>query len=241
MDGKELIELSEVMSILESLGTMQTRKTYMNHGAKEPLYGVTTGDLKPLAKRIKRNHELAMALYHTGNYDAMYFAGMISEPEKMTKEDMELWIKGAYCQGISDYVVALALAGTDFACEVADSWIDSGKDLYASSGWSCYSCLLSYKADEFFDLSKISGMLERVRKNIHTSPDRVRYSMNGFVIAVGISFIPLHVQALETAQAVGTVSVDMGNTNCRTPVAFEAIQKAVSLGRLGYKRKNIRC
>jgi hypothetical protein len=50
----------------------------MNNGAREPLFGAATGAMKPLAKQTGKNQALAEELYATGNYDAMYFAGMIA-------------------------------------------------------------------------------------------------------------------------------------------------------------------
>ncbi len=85
--------LDEVMSELEKLGTEQTRKTWLNHGAKGEIFGVKIGDMKPIQKKIKPNQELASALYNTGNSDAMYFAGLISEPQKMTKKELQDWAK----------------------------------------------------------------------------------------------------------------------------------------------------
>ncbi|WP_366414818.1 hypothetical protein [Paenibacillus sp. GP183] len=38
--------LEEVMNNLEEMGTEQTKRTFMRHGAKEPLFGVKVGDLK---------------------------------------------------------------------------------------------------------------------------------------------------------------------------------------------------
>lgn len=77
------MDLRMVMSELQELGTEQTKKTYKNHGAREPLFGVTIGAMRPLMKKTGKNYDLSMALYATGNYDAAYFAGMIAEPEKM--------------------------------------------------------------------------------------------------------------------------------------------------------------
>lgn len=41
------LDLASAMAELEALGTEQTRKTYRNHGAREPLFGVTLRDMKP--------------------------------------------------------------------------------------------------------------------------------------------------------------------------------------------------
>ena len=56
----------------------------MNHGAKEPFFGVKVGDLKKILKKTKKNHELSLELYKTGNSDAMYLAGLMADEKKIT-------------------------------------------------------------------------------------------------------------------------------------------------------------
>lgn len=114
------------------------KKTYLNNGAHEPFFWVATGAMKPLAKKIKKNQPLAEQLYATGNYDAMYFAGIIADPITMTEADFERWMNAAYFYMLSDYVVAVTLAETDIVQAVADKWIASGEELRMSAGWSCY-------------------------------------------------------------------------------------------------------
>ena len=48
-------------------------------------------------------------------------------------------------------------------------------------------------------------MLEVVEKTINDSPERTKSSMMNFIYTVGISYLPLHEKAVETAKAVGTV------------------------------------
>lgn len=233
--------INMVMKELEKLGKEEIKRIYIKHGAREPLYGVTTGNLKPIAKKLKRNYELSLKLYETGNYDAMYLAGMIADPEQMTKADFEKWIQEAYCYGIADYVVSVTLAESPIAQKIADKWIESDKELYASAGWSCYCWLLGYQDDNQFEKEKLYNYLMEIEKNIHSSPNRVRYAMNNFIITVGISYKPLHEEAIEVAKKIGKVFVDMGDTSCKTPIATEAIQKAIEKQRIGFKRKNVRC
>ena len=235
------MDLFEIMSEIESLGSERTKKYYESQGAREPLFGVASGALKPIAKKIKKNQPLAEELYATGNYDAMYLAGMIADPKKMTPADFDRWIEKAYFHMISDYIVAVTLAETDFAQDVADKFIASGNELVMSAGWSCYEWLIGSRKDEEFNRSKILSMLEVVEKNIHSQPNRTRYAMNGFIIAVGVSFIPLHEEAIRTAERIGEVSVSMGKRACRVPNAFESIKSETDKGRLGFKRKNVRC
>lgn len=217
----------EVMQTLEALGREQTKRIYLRHGAREPLFGVLTGDLKPLAKKIGKNHELAIQLYASGNYDAMYFAGMIAEPSKMTEADLDDWVDKAYCYALADYVVGITLAGTGFAQPVADRWISSGREYVMAAGWTCYCELLGKLPNCDFDEQKIKRMLNDVVETIHQQPNRTRYSMNNFVIAVGCYYLPLRNEALTAAQTIGKVHVYMGETSCKVPIAAEMIKKVI--------------
>ena len=65
--------------------------------------------------------------------------------------------------------------------------------------------------------------------------------MNTFVIQVGSYYLPLLDKAKAVAQGLGTVKVDLGDTACKVPSAPEYIQKAESMGRIGQKKKMVRC
>ncbi len=235
------MDLKMVMQELESLGKDRTKKIYISNGAHEPLFGVATGQMKPLAKKIKKNQPLAEQLYSTGNYDAMYFAGIIADPAIMIEADFERWIDAAYFYMLSDYVVAVTLAETDIAQTVADKWIASGEELRMSAGWSCYCWRLGNRPDGEFSPNKIAGLLDQVKKTIHDSPDRTKSAMNNFICTVAISYLPLHDKAVETAKTVGPVEVRGSKNKGSILLASERIQKDLDRGMLGFKRKNVRC
>ena len=235
------MNLETVMQELEALGKERMKKMYISNGAHEPLFGVATGAMKPIAKKIKLNQQLAEELYATGNYDAMYFAGIIADPKAMTESDYDRWIDAAYFYMLSDYVVAVTLSESDIAQEVADKWIASGEELKMSAGWSCYCWLLGNRKDVEFSESKISNMLDIVENTIHDSPERTKSAMNNFISTVGISYVPLHEKAVETAKAVGIVEVKRDNKKSSILNAYESIQKEVDRGKLGFKRKYVRC
>lgn len=235
------MNLELVMQELEALGKERTKKIYLSNGAHEPVFGVATGAMKPIVKKIKINQPLAEELYATGNYDAMYFAGIIADPDAMTEADYDRWIDAAYFYMLSDFVVAVTLAESDIAQEVADKWIASGEELRMSAGWSCYCWLLGNRQDVEFSQSKISNMLNSVKNAIHNSPERTKSAMNNFLYTVGTSFLPLHEKAVETAKTIGTVEIQRYNKKSSFLNAYESIQKEVDKGRIGFKRKNVRC
>ncbi|MFJ7730749.1 DNA alkylation repair protein [Lysinibacillus sp. NPDC097231] len=235
------MNIETVMQELKALGKERTKKIYISNGAHEPLFGVATGAMKPIAKNIKIDQALAEELYATGNYDAMYFAGIIADPKAMTASDFDRWMDSAYFYMLSDYVVAVTLAEADIAQEVADKWIASGEELRMSAGWSCYCWLLGNRLDVEFSESKIASMLEQVKNTIHDSPERTKSAMNNFLYTVGISYVPQHEKALEIAKEVGPVEVKRDKKKSSILHASESIQKDIEKGKLGFKRKYVRC
>lgn len=231
----------QVIAELQALGNDRMKRIYLSNGAREPVFGVATGAMKPLAKAHMHDQALAEELYATGIYDAMYLAGMIADPKAMTEADFDRWMDGAYFVMLGDYVVSVTLAESPLAQTVADRWIRSGGELRMSAGWRTYEWLLGYLPDQRFDAQKLSGMLAAVQAGIHSAPGHAKKAMNGFLIAVGVSFAPLHAEAVAVAQAVGPLYPVNAKGACEAPIASAAIEKMAASGKIGFKRRAVRC
>jgi hypothetical protein len=197
--------------------------------------------MKPLKKRIGVDQALADELWDTGNYDAMYFAGMIADVCVMTEADFDRWMDGAYCAMLSDFVVAVTLAESDLAQSVAARWVRGGEENRASTGWACYEWLLGWRPDSYFEPETIRGLLELAAATIHEASPRLKRAMNKFIVAVGVSYQPLHDEALRTADDVRVVEVVTDGAIQPLASAAEQIRKAVGKGRIGFKRRAVRC
>jgi 3-methyladenine DNA glycosylase AlkD len=230
-----------IMKELESMGSEQTRKTYDRHGAPANMFGVLVSDMKKIVKRIKKDYQLAIDLYNTGNSDAMYLAGLIGDETKMTKADLNKWAKKSPWYMVSEYTVPFVAAESPYGWELALEWINSNRDNVATAGWATLSGIVSIIQNDQLDLKAIEQLLNIIKKDIHSSPNRVRYTMNGFVIAAGCFIPELNAKAKEVAKAIGLVKVDMGQTACKVPNAIEYIQKVEKMNKLGVKRKSARC
>ncbi|SFS36571.1 DNA alkylation repair protein [Paenibacillus sp. 453mf] len=236
------LTLDQVMSTLEELGTEQTKKTFLRHGAREPFFGVRVGDMKKkLVKEVKKDQEVAQSLFSTGNSDAMYLAGLTVNPKLVSKEMLEAWVQQAYWYMIAEYPVAWLTAESPFATELAMKWIQSEEEMIATAGWSTYANYVSITPDDELDLDELAGLLELVRSTVHEEQNWVRSVMNGFVISVGSYVQPLHEQAMNVAHQIGKVHVDVGNTACKIPLAEEYIRRVEEKGKLFKKRKTCIC
>ncbi len=232
---------SEVLQELEQYGNEQTKKMLLKHGVREPFFGVKVADLKKIQKKIKKDYQLALELFDSGNSDAMYLAGLIADESRMTEADLNKWAKDAYWYMISEYTVAWVASETPFALKLGMEWIDADQENVASSGWSTLASFISIKPDEELEISTFSTLLDRVATEIHGERNRVRYTMNGFVIATAAYLAELTDKAVATAEVIGKVHVDVGGTACKVPLATEYIQKIKDKGRIGKKRKEARC
>ena len=231
---------TEVVAELKKLGTEQTKKMWMTHGAQEPCLGVKVEDMKKIQKRVKMDYALALELYDTGIADAMYLAGLIADDAKMTKKDLQRWVENATWGMVAEYTVPWVASSSPHGREVALKWIDSKDEAIASAGWQTYSSLVAIKEDAHLDLAEIKTLLQRVAKSIHQQPNRVRYVMNGFVIAVACYVKPLHKFAVELAQSIGKVAVDLVGA-CKIPFAPDHIKKFEARSAIGKKRKSPKC
>ncbi len=213
---------AEVMKELEKLGSEATRKIYARHSAGEPSYGVQFGLLKGLLKRIGVDHELAQALWATGNFDARNVAMKIADPAGTHVAELDRWAavdRGRMCGG---YVAMLAAEGPHGQALVK-KWL-AAKDLpRRCSGWLLVGQLATHDealADDWFQ-----GHLATIEQSIHGAPNQEREPMNMAVIQIGGRNAALRKAATAAAKRIGTLEVDHGDTSCETPDAAEYIDK----------------
>lgn len=233
--------VDEIMAYLQDHGNEGIKKILLKHGVKEPFFGVKIEHLKTIEKKIKVDYQLAKDLYATGNADAQYLAGLIADDRKMSKDDLQTWVKQAYSKNIGEYTVPWVAAGSNFGFELALNWIASENEDIAAAGWSTLSNVVALKPDAELDIEKLKLLLDQVLKTIHTSPNRVIYTMNSFVIAIGHYVVALSDYAIKVAESIGQVTVDMNGTACKVPEAKTYIDKAKLKGVIGKKKKNVKC
>ena len=234
------MKAAEILAQLENMGNEGTARVLRNHGAHDPCLGVKIGDMKALQKRLKRDYSLSLELYDSGIYDAMYLAGLVADPERMTKKDLTRWIKTA-SRPIASYVVGPIAAGSPAGWSQALAWIKSKKEIENIAGWATVAATASLYPDDELDLDEYQRLLTEVERTIHAAKDAVRYEMNAFVISVGSYIGSLTETAIETGQRVGVLKVDTGKTACEVPFAPDYIQKVKARGSIGKKRKSAMC
>ena len=231
----------DVLVQLKERGSIATAGTLMKHGAKQPCYGVKIKDMKKLLKPLKGRQDVAMELFSSGVFDAMYMAGLLADGAKMSRVELDAWAQLNYGCSISSYTVPWVASESPLGFELALEWIESKLEFVAVAGWSTLSCIVALTPDNKLDIKKISQLLKRILIQLHKAPNKVRSAMNNFIIAAGSYVLPLTNEAIETARKLGTVIIDMEGTACKVPSAEVYIKKVADKGNLGKKRKTVKC
>ncbi|MBL7649651.1 MAG: DNA alkylation repair protein [Candidatus Hydrogenedentes bacterium] len=214
--------LDDCMGALEREGTAQNRKTYARHGVTGPCFGVSYAALGKLKKAIKINHDLAVALWDSGNHDARVLACMIDDPAAVTAAELK-----ARAAELSNYVLTDALSGlvakSPHARACMTAWIKTRDEWRSSAGWNILAHLAL--AETGLPDHEFESMLARIESGIHGAGNRTRHTMNNALIAIGSRNEHLAELATAAAGRIGRVDVDHGETGCKTPDAAAYIAK----------------
>lgn len=216
------MDVIAALGALAAAGNAQTRKTYLRHGAPEPMFGVPFADLRALAKQAGVDHELAGALWASGNTDARCLAMLVADPARLDGATADAWASGSPYHLVVD-MVADVVARSSLAIDRMAQWVGSSDEYVARCGWTVMARLASDQpaiADAAF-----TPYLAVIERKIHDAANRTRGGMNNALIAIGGRSDELAGPAIAAAQRIGAVAIDHGDTACVTPEAVAYIQK----------------
>src|SRR5688572_25502313 len=91
---REVMSAEEVVAWLKKTGTKATVEGMTRYGIpNDKAFGVPVGVMQAQAKRLGKDHALALALWKTGWYEARMMATFVGDPSLVTKRQMDTWAK----------------------------------------------------------------------------------------------------------------------------------------------------
>jgi len=100
------------------------------------MLGISVTDLRKLAKKIGRSHDLAAGLWDTGIHEARMLASMVDEPGRVTPQQMDRWARGFDSWDICDGCCGNLFDKTPFAHLKAIEWSRSEEEFVKRAGFS---------------------------------------------------------------------------------------------------------
>ncbi len=213
----------ETMRQLRSRGTAQNRKVYGRHGVGRPMFGVSYADLGKLEKAIRTDHALALKLWESGNHDACVLATRVADPAEMTSRQLDGWARELDSYVLAD-AFSVLVARSGLVQRKFEQWRDRKAEFVGQVAWNLLVSL-TRRADELPD-KYFEEQLATIEREVHGRGNRVRYSMNLALIAIGMRNAALEKKAIAAARRIGPIAVDHGETGCKTPDPIPYIKRA---------------
>jgi 3-methyladenine DNA glycosylase AlkD len=220
--AKPRMTLDETMAVLEKAGSEQTCKTYRRHGGVGPMFGVSFATLKTLLKRIGVDHELALALWDTGNFDARNLAVKIADPALMSPADLDRWAAVPTSQVCGGYVPSLTAEGPH-ARKRCDAWLAARDEAKRCTGWTLVGTLAM--RDEDIPDAWFAARAAEIEQSIQAAPNERRKAMLNALIAIGCRSAALRKSVTAASKRIGPVEIDHGDTSCKTRELIPTLEK----------------
>ena len=218
------MSFEQVFAQLEAWGSESTRKIYARYGAGENQFGVSLGNLRSLAKKLKTDHGLALQLWATGNVDARMLATMIMASDQLSVRDIESLVKPLTYYKLVDELVSNVLVNTARTDALRVRWMDSPKEMLGRAGWSLLVHRITQHNTDGLDLDAI---LKKIEAGILSAPKRKQEAMNLCLVQIGIHFPDFTGKCIALGERLGRFDKTPVPKGCTSTYAPEWIAAAL--------------
>ncbi len=205
--------LEETLAQLKALGDEKMRAQNIKHGAGNNQFGVRLGDIRKLAKEIKTNHELAIALWETGNIDARLLAILIIKPKNLSAHEMDRMVRSANFVQVADWFNSYVAKNHPEKEALREGWMVDDDPWAARAGWSLTSERIG-KSPKGLDLPAI---LDRIESEMRDAAPEVQWTMNFCLGGIGIHFPEHRKRAIAIGESLGIYRDYPVSKGCTSP------------------------
>lgn len=216
--------LKTTLKQLEALGSERMRAQNCKIGAGDNQFGVKLGDIRKLAKKIKTNHELAIALWETENIDARFLATLLIEPKSLSRAEMDQMVRSNNFGRVADWLNSYVVKKHPDKETLRQEWMVADDPWAARSGWSLTSERIA-KNPEGLDLP---ALLERIDSEMGDAAPEKQWTMNFCLAEIGIHFPKFRERAIAIGEKLGVYRDYPVPKGCTSPFAPIWINHVVS-------------
>lgn len=141
-------QVQEALAWLKRHGTKARRDGMARYGI--PLgnaYGVTMPDIQKLGKRYGKNHELALALWDTGQYEARLLCAYVDDPAAVTPAQMDRWARGFDSWAVCDTICFSLFDRTPHAWKKVEQWAGKRDEFVKRAAFAMLASLTIHDRD----------------------------------------------------------------------------------------------
>jgi 3-methyladenine DNA glycosylase AlkD len=186
---------------LRALGEQRNTDGMARFGIRaKVVYGVAKPKMDELARRIGKNHDLALELWATGVHDARILAGLIDQPQQVNASQMERWVRDFdnwdVCDGTCCHLFVFAVPAWAKAVE----WSRRKKEFEKRAGFALMA-YLAYR-DKSAPDTKYQRLFPIIRWEARDERNFVRKAVNWALRQIGKRNLKLNRTAIQVARRI---------------------------------------
>lgn len=208
--------LKQTLAQLKSLGNEKMRAQNKKNGARDDQYGVLLGDIRKVADGLKGNqHELALALWKTGNIDARLLATLLIKPKSLSADELDGMVRSVSFVQVADWLNAYVVKSHPDKEKLRQAWLTDDHPWIARAGWSLTNERI-IKSPQGLDPPAI---LDRIESEMGDAAPEVQWTMNFCLAGIGIHFPKLRKRAISIGEKLGIYRDYPTSKGCTSPFA----------------------
>jgi len=212
-----------IMAQLAAWGTEKVRAMNTRNGVQGDQFGCMLGPVRGLAKALKTDHALGLALWKSGNHDARILATMLLSSKKLPIADAEAMVRSLDYPYMVDELVYRVIANAPYREELRKRWMDSPEPLVRRAGWALG--VVSVKDGTIPD-ADIPPLLDRITTEVKGAPPDPQWTINHCLVEIGISRPAFRPAAIAIGERFGRLDdrpVPKGCTSSYAPDWIAAV------------------
>jgi 3-methyladenine DNA glycosylase AlkD len=207
--------LKDTLAQLESLGDEKRRAHNKKYGAGDNQFGVQSGDIRKLAAKLKTHHQLAPALWATGNIDAQLLAILLIKPNTLSRDEMDRMVRSTTFAHVADWLNSYVVKNHPEKETLRQAWMEDDDRWAARAGWSLTSERIARSPDGL----DVPALLDRIESEMGTSAPEVQWTMNSCLAGIGIHFSQHRKRAIAIGEKLGVYRNYPVSKGCTSPFA----------------------
>ena len=214
--------LNKILEKLKSLSNPTAIEGMAKFGiTPKKTYGVSIPVLRKMAKEIGKDHKLALQLWDIDIRETRILASMIDEPDLVTEEQMEKWVRDFDCWEVCDQVCQNLFTYTKFAYKKAVEWSKRDEEFIKRAGFALMAWL-AFK-DKGADDVKFEKFLSVIKKESTDDRNYVKKAVNWVLRQIGKRNLNLNKKAIEVTKEIQKI-----NSKTAKWIARDAIRELTS-------------
>jgi 3-methyladenine DNA glycosylase AlkD len=207
--------VADALARLEALGHERVRELNRKHGVGDAQFGVRLGDVRKLAKELRSDHELGLALWATGHFEGRLLAILLMTPKRLSSDELDRLVRSAGVAQVADWLQAYVVKDHADREALRRAWLADADPWAARAGWALTAGRVA-RSPEGLDLT---ALLDRLEAEMPGADPAVQWTMNNCLAGIGIHHADLRERAVAIGEAHGLYRDYPVPRGCTSPFA----------------------